>query len=274
MNYELTKKPNEPALITELFARRLAYPFARYAYKLGISANAVTIIAGLCWVLCAPLAVVAGWAYDWHGKGIGLTLWFLCGVLWNAGYILDLADGSLARMTGTSSRRGSYLDYVFHLLTKPAFLLSIGIGIFLANGGGLLWLLVAVLSIPANWSATACAVEHVLCEEFGRGKFDGGDRNTATFRQLWLGVTDINDAATDKAATPLDIAKALVKEIFSYYGQFTFFSITVGLDIIIAFFSDAVLPVTSFCFLFVSLVFIVRLPFKVYREYKRIALSD
>ena len=155
--YSRSVKPDEPAVITELVGRRLAHPFAVLAFKLGLSPNAVTVLAGLCWVASTPLAVFAGWLVGGGRRDAGLAVWFLCGFLWNAGYVLDLADGSLARMTGRASRRGFYLDYVFHLLFKPAFLASIGVGLFLAHGGGLGWLLLAVLSIPANWSASASA---------------------------------------------------------------------------------------------------------------------
>ena len=36
-----SRKPDEPALVTALFSRRLAEPFARLAVRLGISADAV-----------------------------------------------------------------------------------------------------------------------------------------------------------------------------------------------------------------------------------------
>ena len=44
-------------MITELVGRRLAHPLAVLAFKLGLSPNAVTIAAGLCWVASTPLAV-------------------------------------------------------------------------------------------------------------------------------------------------------------------------------------------------------------------------
>ena len=272
--YTKTIKADEPALITELISRRLAFPFAVLAHKMGLSANFVTIIAGTCWVISTPLAVIAGWLCGCGYRVAGLWVWFVCGALWNIGYILDLADGSLARMTDTSSRRGFYLDYVFHLLFKPAFLLSIGIGIYLMNGG-LFWLILAVLSIPANWSAPASAAEHVLCDEIGKGKLSLGDRNAAEFKTLWLGFTDIMDSAEKKRSTYMLAIKALSKEILSYYGQFTFFSITVAIDMILSLFIKSfTMPVTAISFALLSLIFIIRLPSKIHREYKRIALSD
>ena len=106
-----SRKPDEPALVTALFSRRLAEPFARLAVRLGISADAVTVAGGLCWMASLPLAPLAGWM---GSPG----LWAACATLWCLGYWLDVVDGSVARLTGTSSRAGFFLDCVFHLLFK------------------------------------------------------------------------------------------------------------------------------------------------------------
>lgn len=272
--YQETVKPDECALTTEIIGRRIAYPFAVLAKKIGLSANTVTVIAGLSWMASLPLAILAGAVSGGGSRALGLLLWFACGFLWNAGYILDMADGSLARMTGTASRRGFYLDYVFHLLFKPAFLASVGLGLFLSHAGGFIWLLLAVLSIPANWSATASAVEHVLCEEFGKGKLAPDTSDPAAFRKLWLGVTDMNKEGQEKASSLKRFIKTMAAEIFSYYGQFSFFSLAVLVDGILACFSNVVLPVTSICFVLVTTVLALRIPFRVLREYRRIAASD
>lgn len=273
--FDRAVKPDEPAVITELVGRRLAHPFAVLAYKLGLSPNAVTVVAGLCWVASTPLAVCAGWFLGSERRVAGLSVWFLCGFLWNAGYVLDLADGSLARMTGRASRRGFYLDYVFHLLFKPAFLASIGIGLHLAHGGGLGWLLLAVLSIPANWSASASAVEHVLCEEFGKGRLKpcAGDDPTA-FRALWLGVTEMNASAARKRTSVAGMARNIALEVFSYYGQFTFFSVAVLVDVLLAPVVAAAMPATSICFAAMVAAMVARTPLRVLREYRRIAAAD
>lgn len=273
-NYQNTVKQDECALTTEIIGRRIAYPFALLALRIGLSANAVTVIAGLSWMASLPLAVWAGAVLGGGSKTLGLVLWFACGFLWNAGYILDMADGSLARMTGTASRRGFYLDYVFHLLFKPAFLASVGTGLYLSHAGGFGWLLLAILSIPANWSATAGAVEHVLCETFGKRTLPDLPVDSQAFRKLWLGVTDMNSRGSEKASAPLRLLKTLAAEVFSYYGQFSFFSFTVLLDLILAQFFAVVMPVTSACFILVASVLVLRIPFRVIREYGRIAASD
>ena len=275
--YKSTLKPGEPALTTELIGRRIAYPFALLAKRLGMSANAVTIIAGGCWMISLPLPCVAGAAFM-HGRcNLSMIIWFAAGFLWNAGYILDIADGSLARMTGTASKRGYYLDHVFHLLFKPAFLLSIGLGLALVSGdmfSKFCLLILSVLSIPANWSATQCAVEHVICETHGKHEREP-ELSDDDFRKLWLGTNEINDSARTKRSAPARFIKTCVREILSYYGQFTFFSATVLADILLSIFTSYYsFRVTLWSFAVLTVLLTIRLPFKVWREYKRAALAD
>ena len=289
MSYKNTLKPGEPALTTELVGRRIAYPFALLAKKLGLSANTVTIIAGLCWMLSLPLPFLAGLAYLSLNTTLSVSLWLTAGFLWNAGYIFDIADGSLARMTGTSSKRGFYLDYVFHLLFKPAFLASVGLGVFFmaGNGSNFLFVMIFVLSlfsIPANWSATQSAVDYVLSDTTGknRDKIPGTSLGEKDFRRLWLGSSDMIESAAEKRSAPVRFLKTCVQEVFSYYGQFTFFSITVLVDMVYLHFCDKTIflnrliamPITTFFFIFITVILIIRVPFRIYRDYKRIALAD
>ena len=303
-SYKSTIKPDEPALTTEMLGRRLAYPFALLAKRLGMSANAVTIIAGSCWMLSLLMPIAGAWRYSAAGAEASLPWWFAAGFLWNAGYILDIADGSLARMNGASSRRGSYLDYVFHLLSKPAFLASIAMGAgMMAAEFKAFWLAVAIISIPANWSAAGCAANHVLCEETGktaqgikrlleqsaaassapasapRPPLPTLELDPPTFARLWGGLTDINVKAGKKRLSPARFIKSCSQEIFSYYGQFTFFSLTVLADILAWRFAPALwnrlpMPATSLACAALTFALASRIPFRVAREYKRIALSD
>lgn len=274
--YAKTVKSDECALITEMFARRLAYPVACLAQRLGIPANTVTLLGGGCWMLSVPLVVLAGW---WYGRGathVGWFVWLLCGFLWNAGYVLDLADGSLARLTGTARPSGFYLDYVFHLLFKPAFLSSLGIGLYLAHRGGVAYLLLAVLAIPANWSASSAAVEHVLCEETGKGRARRWTPGSDTAAQaLWLGSTDSQAEARSKCRGLVRPVRVLLQEVLSYYGQFTFFSITVLIDWLLASRPRPwPLPVTTGAYLCLSVLLSVRTPFRMARDFRRVRVID
>ncbi|MGN0845381.1 MAG: CDP-alcohol phosphatidyltransferase family protein [Kiritimatiellia bacterium] len=278
LNYQKSIKPDEQALITNLFARRLAHPLALAAYACGLGANAVTILGGLCWILSTPVVVIAGFLSASHNTPAGMLCWFLAGCLWNLGYVLDIADGSLARMTGSASRRGFFLDYVFHLLFKPAFLASIGIALALMHGNSLPLLLLAILSIPANWSASSSAAEHVLCEETGKQHLpplpapaDPAHESRPSGKSLWLGLSDISEPVSMKKRSLVSAVRTILTEILSYYGQFTFFSLTVLADLVLSFLKLPVprFPCTTLSFILLTLFFLFRVPFRVARDYRR-----
>ena len=276
-----SRKPDEPALVTALFSRRLAEPFARLAVRLGISADAVTVAGGLCWMASLPLAPLAGWM---GSPG----LWAACATLWCLGYWLDVVDGSVARLTGTSSRAGFFLDCVFHLLFKPAFLFSVGLGAALGSNApfgpsGAVLAALAVLSLPANGAAATSAAELALCEEVSLGRLrpDGAARPA-----LWLGASDVAAPAAEKRRTPLRAAKTLVQETLSYYLQAPFFALLVCADLALHFavrgtvvcdrgpLVDAAyswqMPVTCAGFAVLSLVLVLRVPLRLVRESRRL----
>lgn len=286
------KKPDEPALVTALFSRRLAQPIAALAVKCGVPANAVTILGGLCWVVSLPLAPLAGWCLGTEvAPGAGVVLWLACCILWNAGYILDVADGSVARMTHTSSRAGFFLDYVFHLLFKPAFLASVGLGLAFQSGSSLSpeWFSIsffslvalALLSVPANGSAASSAAEAALCGETacGRLKPDGAARPA-----LWLGSADVSDSAALKRRTPLRAARTIAQEVASYYLQAPFFSLLVCVDLAFgaararglaparldSIASFNMFPVTTAVFAALGIVLIARIPVRLASQWRRL----
>lgn len=276
-----SRKPDEPALVTALFSRRLAEPFARLAVRLGISADAVTVAGGLCWMLSLPLAPLAGWLRSpW--------LWAACAALWCLGYWLDVVDGSVARLTGTSSRAGFFLDCVFHLLFKPAFLFSVGLGVLIGSNdplglSGAVLAALAVLSLPANGAAPTSAAELALCEEVALGRLrpDG-----AASPALWLGAADVAAPAAEKRRTPLRAAKTLAQETLSYYLQAPFFALLVCADLALHLavrgtvvcdrgpLADAAyswqMPVTCAGFAALSLVLVLRIPLRLDRESRRL----
>ena len=273
-----SRKPDEPALVTALFSRRLAEPFSRLAVRLGVSADAITVAGGLCWMASLPLAPLAGWMSS-------PRLWAACAALWCLGYWLDVVDGSVARLAGTSSRAGFFLDCVFHLLFKPAFLFSVGLGVALGCDGPLAAALVALaaLALPANGAAATSAAELALCEEVALGRLrpDGPARPA-----LWLGAADVAAPAAEKRRTPLRAARTLAQETLSYYLQAPFFALLVCAD---AVFHAAVrgtvvcdctplvdaalswrMPITGAGFALLSLALFLRVPLRLVRESRRL----
>jgi phosphatidylglycerophosphate synthase len=96
-----TLRPTE-----ERLARRLA--------RAGVTADALTV-TGLVLGLTAAVAAALAW-------------WPAALVLWLVSRIPDGLDGALARVTGTSSERGGWLDLVADFVVYGAFVVGCGIG--------------------------------------------------------------------------------------------------------------------------------------------------
>lgn len=276
LTLEAASKPDEPALVTALFARRLAQPIADTAVRCGVSANCVTVAGGICWMLSLALpslvwSVVPDGAYAPAARS-SAALWHLwapwlaAALLWCLGYIFDVADGSVARMTGKSGRPGFLLDYVFHLLFKPAFLFSVGMGlagmahcgsfdtVFGAQARRFLEIFIAalaVISIPANGATAMCAAERTLCF----GVFSGALSTSSTFdTSVWLGSDGISAPARRKRGSFARTCKTLVAEIASYYLQAPFFALLVVLDFLLfVSFGIWFVPLTAAAFVTLSL---------------------
>lgn len=99
-------------LVDIYFYRRAGYVVARGARVLGLSPNAVSILAGVVGALGGALVSRPRWAL----AGVGLLV--LHGVI-------DSADGQLARMTGTTSELGRVLDGLAGYATHIALYLGL-----------------------------------------------------------------------------------------------------------------------------------------------------
>ena len=277
-NYAKTLKSDESSLLVHYVYRPLAYPIAKAAHRLGISANQMTVFSGLCWIVSVPL-------FSWGGLGATLCgeigadwdFMLMAAMLWCIGTLLDVADGSLARLSGTASPAGFYLDYVFHLLFKPAFFAALGlVTVFPLSFWISSFVSPTVLSaLPyaavalapmLNWSAAQSSAEHVLCELKGKNKLP---ENVPP--AVWLGSNDSAAPMAAKRRSTLRILRALAAECLSYYGQFTFFAILVVADWVLWLSGVCSEPLTCTTIAFWTLyfVFLVRLPFRIAREFRR-----
>ncbi|MBQ7667370.1 MAG: CDP-alcohol phosphatidyltransferase family protein, partial [Kiritimatiellae bacterium] len=272
-------KPDEPALVTALFARRLAQPIASAAVRCGVGADCVTVAGGLCWILSLALPPLV-WVLP---AKAGIAAWLAAAFLWCTGYILDVADGSVARMTGTSSRAGFFLDYVFHLYFKPAFLFSVGLGLTGAVSSGAFDAMppagarpaaiaalaaIAVLSIPANGASAMCAAERALCFCAAKGIVDVS--HGVPDASAWLGAADVSAPAAVKRTSRARAVRIFVAEVASYYLQAPFFALLVLLDALAALLlSITWMPFTLAGFVLLSLALEARIGFRARRESRR-----
>lgn len=113
--------------------RRLGRLLAAWAYGRGLTPNAVTGLSALAtFAGIALLALVApSW---WLGLAVSALL-----VL---GYALDSADGQVARLTGTGSSAGEWLDHMVDATKISCLPLALTIGLFRFTDVPTWWLLV------------------------------------------------------------------------------------------------------------------------------------
>lgn len=273
VSLENAVKPDEQSLIVARVFRALSLPPTRLAVRLGLSANAVTLAGGSAWMLSLPATVYSGMMFAEARNFAGWGWLLAAAFLWNAGYVLDLVDGNVARIRGTCSYRGFYLDYVFHLLFKPAFLAALGMFLALAMAQPA-WLLWAVSLIPANWCASESAVEHVLAQSFGKGSLQLDAMSGRRIKSVFIGDTDIMTSAEDKGGSLVKTAGVIVQESLSYYGQFTFFSLLVAGDALLSLRFDSRFVLLRAGLLLVGGIMLLRVPFRLRREFSRIGLLD
>lgn len=120
--------------------RPLSGPVAARLRERGISADQVTW-AGLVLALLLPLFALAPQMPAALLVAIGAILFLL----------LDCVDGDLARLSGTASRRGAYLDMMADLVFRCAFYLAIGLLAWRAGGS----IAAPVIGVLSAWAALA-----------------------------------------------------------------------------------------------------------------------
>jgi len=115
--------------------RRLAQFAAAAAYSAGWTPNAVTAASAVLSFAALALMVTVPTTAP-----LGIAV----GVLLAAGYVLDSADGQVARLGGRGSVAGEWLDHVVDAIRTPALHLATLIGLNAVPGIGTWPLLIAI----------------------------------------------------------------------------------------------------------------------------------
>lgn len=113
----------ETFLYFKLLSKVFAAPIAYIAYRLGITANQVTILGIL---LSIPAAYL---------NFTGNFIWAIA--VFHLFFLLDAADGVLARGTNSKSILGAYLDDLAHYSFQPVFLVTFALGLYKEGFTGL-----------------------------------------------------------------------------------------------------------------------------------------
>jgi CDP-diacylglycerol---glycerol-3-phosphate 3-phosphatidyltransferase len=111
--------------------RNLADPLAAAMARAGLTPNALTLIGFAVAVLGAVL--------------LALGLWLLGGVVATVAAAFDMLDGAVARLTGTTSRLGAFLDSTFDRWAEGVVYLGIVAGAMSVGHEPAVWLATAAL---------------------------------------------------------------------------------------------------------------------------------
>lgn len=134
------------------FVRRVS-PYVSWfvAARTPLSADAVTTLSILSGI-AGGLLVAPG--------SIATNLGAL--VLLQAAYVLDVADGEVARIRGTASRRGTYLDLIGHFLQNRALYAGASLSLVAFADGATWAILVGLLVMGFSVPFGLYARNHVL----------------------------------------------------------------------------------------------------------------
>ncbi|HKE62942.1 MAG TPA: CDP-alcohol phosphatidyltransferase family protein [Nitrospira sp.] len=111
-------------LIDRYFNRKLSGWFTRFFVALGLSPNAITIMATVVGLLAAVIFGIGSYA-----AGIAAAL------LFQLAAVIDCSDGEVARLTFTESPFGAWLDITMDNVVHMAIFAGIAIGVYM-NGVG------------------------------------------------------------------------------------------------------------------------------------------
>ena len=152
---------------TRFVNRRLARGVAATAASAGLGANGVTALSAL--LSAAGLALLLAAGPHWWSA-------IACGILLATGYVFDSADGQVARLTGTGSPAGEWLDHVVDAARTPAIHLTVAL-VVVIHRPDLWW--VGIVAGAFAVLSTAQFMSQILAEQLAgrdRPAPGGGDQ--------------------------------------------------------------------------------------------------
>ncbi|MDO4258544.1 MAG: CDP-alcohol phosphatidyltransferase family protein [Actinomycetaceae bacterium] len=175
---EAAQKPaNGVPAYTRWVNRRGARIVAAIGAASGVTPNGITAISFLlslsgmlCLIFMEPSFISA----------------LLVAILLALGYLFDSADGQLARLTGTSSKAGEWLDHVVDAFRSPAIHFTLAVAIML-HRPEISWL--ALVALGHGLVNSGQFLSQILAEAFIKGS-GGTQRRGGTMRSFVLLPTD------------------------------------------------------------------------------------
>ncbi|TAP44408.1 CDP-alcohol phosphatidyltransferase family protein [Arthrobacter sp. S39] len=136
--------------------RRLGRYLAAAAFGLGLTPNAVTAVSAV--FTFTGIGLLVAFPPSW-GLGIAVSLLLV------VGYALDSADGQLARLTGTGSPAGEWLDHMVDSVKTSVLPLALLVALYRFEAVDQGWLLVPLGSAVV---ATVLFFSMILTEQLRR----------------------------------------------------------------------------------------------------------
>jgi hypothetical protein len=175
---EATYKAREVEGVLDLyFYRPIGFRLAELFARLNMTPATVTLLAGIC-------GIVAGHLYYYRNLAVnivGMALHVCCNAL-------DNADGQLARLTHTQSRKGRIIDSVADHLVFVSIYLHLGLRCLAEAMSPVIWLLVFGAGI--SHALQGAAADYYRSTYLGflgngtRGKLESSPALGAEFRRL------------------------------------------------------------------------------------------
>lgn len=133
--YQRSKKTSDINVFTEWFARPLAAVLLRWIQATRITPNQLTLASALmCLGAAAYVAVAPFWS---------LPIWVFAAIF-EASFVLDCADGQLARWRGVASPAGHLLDFLMDELKATLVYVAVAISVWQQQADSQ-WLLIGCL---------------------------------------------------------------------------------------------------------------------------------
>lgn len=158
---------------TRFVNRRLARSVAATAAALGLTPNAVTALSAALSATGLIVLLVAG--PQWWSALAAATLLA-------AGYVFDSADGQVARLIGTGSAAGEWLDHVVDAARTPAIHLSVALMVVI-HRPELSWL--AIIALMFTVMSAAQFMSQILAEQLVRHA-GGVEASSSDLRKSWM----------------------------------------------------------------------------------------
>lgn len=152
--------------------RRGARRVAAAGFALGLTPNAITGISALLSALGIAVLVTLP-----SMPGVGPAV----AVLLAAGYLFDSADGQLARLSGTSSRSGEWLDHVVDAFRTPAIHLAVVVAAWRHD---VVFPALALIGLVFALVVSGQFMSQMLAEQLMAR--EGKPRRQGTNRQSWI----------------------------------------------------------------------------------------